>query len=774
MATWTTDEDGAGFKLINTGNVGLGPITSPDERLHVDGRIHLKHISGTGAGMWLDSAVSTNVAFFGMDGVSTSFRVYSASLVTNIINCDLVSGNLGVGKYPSNKLDVEGDIGLGVTARRSTITIPTDGAANSGAFIISTTNAGVLSEKFRISANGNVGIGVSNPSNKLQIAGSVFVDSGNITAFQASGNCNISASGSSGEAAYLGAGGGIAYIGTFVNFPLVCFVNSSEKIRILQNGNVGIGVSNPGYKLDVSGDCNITGNYKVNGVNISTGTGSQTPWLSDIAGNGFGLSNASYIIAANVYSNSSVEVTTASGVPATFQFKNTGGNPRWLFGKYDVETGSGNGGSNFNINGYADGGTLLGTWLVITRSNGFIGINKNSPGYRLDVVGDCNITGNYKVNGVNLSTGGAVSSVFTRVGAVVATTGDYTAAQVTNAVSTISSYSNPVWITDFAYSKLIGVPSTFAPSAHNHAASEVTSGVFVTARLGSGVADTTKYLRGDGTWQVLVTGGSQTPWTSDIQAGGFRLLNTRNVGIGNDGTPPWTGYSVDVYRHLIVGGLGQGVVTIASSSPAVADLYFTFANYGLVEADKNFAGISGALVGSTKANGYMAFWVGNYNEKMVIKTGGVGFNNPNPAYAVDVNGDINFTGKLYLNGVEVNLAQTDLTPVLNRLPVALVGGKMDSVISSGVTVSGDFSPEMKAAIRKEINDELDEAGSELTVIPTTAGSLRTKINYIFQYFRNKRTVSGNTETLFKEDAATILGTATISDNGVSVTINEKL
>lgn len=43
--------------------------------------------------------------------------------------------------------------------------------------------------------------------------------------------------------------------------------------------------------------------------------------------------------------------------------------------------------------------------------------------------------------------GGAVSSVFGRVGAVVAQSGDYTAAQVTNALSSTQTYASPAWLT---------------------------------------------------------------------------------------------------------------------------------------------------------------------------------------------------------------------------------------------------------------------------------------------------------------------------------------
>lgn len=67
----------------------------------------------------------------------------------------------------------------------------------------------------------------------------------------------------------------LAILGTSDNHNLAFKTNNTEKVRILANGNVGIGISNPAYKLDVAGNLNISTASASSTVTINA-QGSQT------------------------------------------------------------------------------------------------------------------------------------------------------------------------------------------------------------------------------------------------------------------------------------------------------------------------------------------------------------------------------------------------------------------------------------------------------------------------------------------------------------------
>ena len=183
-----------------------------------------------------------------------------------------------------------------------------------------------------------------------------------------------------------------------------------------------------------------------------------------------------------------------------------------------------------------------------------------------------------------------VSSVFGRTGAVAAQTGDYTAAQVTNAVDQAASYANPSWLTSLAWSKITGAPAApvvtvfgrsgaVAAQTGDYTAAQVTGAVANTRQIiaGTGLsgggdlsADRTLNTQPDTTtqrvkisnngslvgtrqqvnfiagtnialstaddsvnnWVTMTLTGKQTPWTSAIDGAGFGLSNTGKVGIG--------------------------------------------------------------------------------------------------------------------------------------------------------------------------------------------------------------------------------------------------
>jgi hypothetical protein len=254
-----------GNSYFNGGNVGIG-TTSPGVKLEVVGNTTITGAAGTTLKIEAknDTAfndpriefVTWNVASGASSGriqlTNGTFNSNDMAFFTETGNSVTEkmritsAGNVGINCTPSYKLQWSDGTRTGLLD--TNIGAVVIGSVSNDALALYTN----LTEKMRILANGNVGIGTTSPSQKLEVAGSVAVTGTNVTVANAS-NPYIYINDTNAGAGIFQQEGNTTRIGSDSNTQVVLVQNNATAVTIDTSKNVGIGTTSPGYRLEVDG-----------------------------------------------------------------------------------------------------------------------------------------------------------------------------------------------------------------------------------------------------------------------------------------------------------------------------------------------------------------------------------------------------------------------------------------------------------------------------------------------------------------------------------------
>jgi hypothetical protein len=243
------------MRITSTGNVGIG-TNSPNRKIHIVSSEYVigdfVRSTGTNAYLSFQDQTTSGSGFVGVGAAGNDLLLRSGNLERVRV---ISNGNVGIGTTnPARRLEVYDSSSSIISQFRSGsgtssfICFANDGSTADQVRIGSISTNLVLStnytERMRVDSSGNVGIGTTSPNAKLHVYNT--------------GNGEIEVERASGALINIQAQSAKGVIGTDSNHTLSLKTNSSERLTILNTGNVGIGTTSPSQKLDVVGSAQIT------------------------------------------------------------------------------------------------------------------------------------------------------------------------------------------------------------------------------------------------------------------------------------------------------------------------------------------------------------------------------------------------------------------------------------------------------------------------------------------------------------------------------------
>ena len=402
--------------LTNAGNLGIG-TASPSERLEVIGNFKIKQSSGYSNYGLIDQTeakmdIKTRTTNASTNPADITFQpnLTEAMRITN-------DGDVGIGTTsPAEKLEVVGSVRASDNFQKK----------GSGGYYLYNSSMGFRAALYdngtttAIYGDGNgstpvihinsdkVGIGTDNPGSKLQVNSSGtalarFFSTGNGDTHGLYINVNVTA----GDVAQ---DNNVHFASSGSNSGSFTFATGNdERMRIASNGKVGIGTIAPGSMLHIvdttSGSdlAKFRNDTDTTDVTIKTTSGAIAVIKS---GGGDQLQ-----LSANGTDNNGIRITSAgnvgigeTSVDTQLHISDPSGAVIKLEDPGTVAWRIGTSGTDLRISHNSD---TVATSVLNIDNTGNVGVGTQSPAYAVDVAGDVNVTGNFKVNGTNIATGTA-------------------------------------------------------------------------------------------------------------------------------------------------------------------------------------------------------------------------------------------------------------------------------------------------------------------------------------------------------------------------------